>query len=60
MSEKCFLKNCSATVGDCEKIKCSCLTCLGENKENCAKLCNTKEWLKQQVICSNCKNYQGI
>ena len=59
MSEKCFFKNCSATIDDCEKMKCSCLVCLGENQENCAKLCDTTEWLKQQFICGNCKNHQS-
>ena len=63
MSEKCFLKNCSATIEDREKMQCSCLICLGENfgknQENCVKLCNTTEWLKQQFICGNCKNYRA-
>ena len=49
MSEKCFFKNCSATIEDREKMKCSCLVCLGENQENCAKLCDTTEWLKQHI-----------
>ena len=59
MSEKkCFLNTCTATVGDCENLNCPCLKCLGKDKETCKKLCDDKEFLKQQLYCSRCKNYE--
>ena len=56
-NKKCFLENCAATVGDCEKAKCPCLKCLGKNKENCEILQSEHKSKIQTIICSRCKNF---
>lgn len=61
MSEKCFLKYCNATVGDCKAKKCQCLSCDGKKQDTCKILKNGKrlgvDFLK--MVCSKCKNYNG-
>ena len=61
MSEKCFLKYCDATVGDCSNPKCKCLNCLGKNSDNCEILKQGQRLNLdiQQIICEKCANYNG-